>query len=97
QVGRVRGGPEMLRLEELAGRHLAGGVDHVLQVLDAALGEVVADGRPLAAERDRHRQPDVAQPDDGYGCEPGPGLRACGNPVLFENFRHWPPSSAARS
>ena len=59
-------------------RDLAGGVDLVLQVLDAALGEVVADGGPALAERHRHRQADVAQADDGTVAAPifpRPGAR----------------------
>jgi len=90
EIRRVVRGAEMLRVEQIRGRHLAGRVDVVPQVLDPLLGQVVADGRPLSAECHGHRQADVAEADHGHGGELLLGrtlsLRALQDPI--DDFSH---------
>ena len=67
--GGIVGRMPQLRFRELGARHFAGHVDAVLQVLDALLRQVVADGAALLAERDGHRQADVAQAEHRHRGE----------------------------
>jgi hypothetical protein len=82
--GGVVGRMPQLCFRELGARHFAGHVDAVLEILDALLRQVVADGAALLAERDGHRQADIAQAEHRHGGE----RRFVFDSALFKNLMH---------
>ena len=65
ELARVGRQLELLGCAELVGRDLHRLVVALLELVDAALADVEADGRELAAKGEGHWQTDVTKADDG--------------------------------